>query len=129
MVPAIIFLYFFSRELVYLIFERGSFDAFAGDNTSLALSCYLVGLPSYGFYKVFVLLFMQLIKRSCLLLFLFFVLLSMWFFALLLHLFTAFIFWHLVPVTTLILNLFFKYVSLIAKSNWLAFLSQQGFFG
>ena len=38
---------------MYLIFERGSFDALAGDNTALALRCYLVGLPSYGLYKIF----------------------------------------------------------------------------
>ena len=53
MLPAAVFLYFFAREIVFLVFERGSFDAAAGDNTSIALKCYLIGLPSYGLYKIF----------------------------------------------------------------------------
>jgi putative peptidoglycan lipid II flippase len=53
MLPATIFLYFYSRDLVFLIFERGSFDAVAGESTAIALRCYLVGLPSYGLYKIF----------------------------------------------------------------------------
>ena len=53
MLPAAIFLYVYSREIVYLIFERGSFDAIAANNTSVALQCYLIGLPSYGLYKIF----------------------------------------------------------------------------
>ena len=53
MFPALIFLYIYAREIVYIIFERGSFDKVAGDNTALALKYYLVGLPSYGLYKIF----------------------------------------------------------------------------
>ena len=53
MLPATTFLFLFARELVYLVFERGSFDSAAGVNTTIALKCYLVGLPSYGLYKIF----------------------------------------------------------------------------
>ena len=53
MIPATLFLFAFSREIVMLIFERGSFDYIAGNNTSIALDCYLFGLPSYGLYKIF----------------------------------------------------------------------------
>lgn len=53
MLPATTFLFIFARELVFLVFERGSFDQIATSNTALALKCYLIGLPSYGLYKVF----------------------------------------------------------------------------
>ena len=47
------FLYEFSREVIVLIFERGAFLKIHGDKTTLALKCYLVGLPFYGIYKIF----------------------------------------------------------------------------
>ena len=53
MLPAMFFLYEFSREIIELIFERGAFLKVHGDKTSLALKCYMVGLPFYGVYKIF----------------------------------------------------------------------------
>ena len=45
----------FSKEIVWLLFERGSFTAQDTTNTSAVLSVYLIGLIPYGLQKLFLL--------------------------------------------------------------------------
>jgi putative peptidoglycan lipid II flippase len=52
-VPAMALLFALSRESVHLVFERGAFDFNDTNMTNTALMYYLVGLPSYGLYKIF----------------------------------------------------------------------------
>lgn len=52
-VPALALLFALARESVHLVFERGAFTAEDTHMTTSALYFYLVGLPSYGFYKIF----------------------------------------------------------------------------
>lgn len=51
--PALALLLALARESVHIVFERGAFDAEDTHMTTQALYFYLVGLPSYGFYKIF----------------------------------------------------------------------------
>jgi putative peptidoglycan lipid II flippase len=46
-VPAVLALLFLGRQVIQVIFERGAFDASAGDLTYAVLSVYAVGLPAY----------------------------------------------------------------------------------
>jgi len=46
-VPALLALLFLGRPVIRIIFERGQFDASAGDLTFAVLSIYAVGLPAY----------------------------------------------------------------------------------
>ena len=41
-------------ETVHLVFERGAFTSLDTNMTTVALRCYLLGLPFYGMYKIFV---------------------------------------------------------------------------
>lgn len=43
----------FNKEIVWLLFERGEFDANDTTNTALVLSMYLIGLIPYGLAKIF----------------------------------------------------------------------------
>lgn len=52
--PAFSLMYFNSELIVSVLFERGKFDAFASQQTALALKFYLVGLPFYSLYKLLV---------------------------------------------------------------------------
>ena len=52
-VPAMALLFALSRESVHLVFERGAFDVADTNMTNTALIFYLIGLPSYGLYKIF----------------------------------------------------------------------------
>jgi len=53
LIPASILLYVFSNPAVSIVFRRGAFAQHDAAMTSLALRCYLYGLPFYGIYKVF----------------------------------------------------------------------------
>ena len=61
--PAMILLYFFSEEMVNLIFERGRFSSEDTVMTSLALKMYALGLPFYGLYKIWVPVFYTLERQ------------------------------------------------------------------
>ncbi|MFA5584141.1 MAG: murein biosynthesis integral membrane protein MurJ, partial [Bacteriovoracaceae bacterium] len=61
--PAMIILYFFSEQIVNLIFERGRFTADDTSMTSLALRMYALGLPFYGLYKIWVPVFYALERQ------------------------------------------------------------------
>lgn len=61
-VPAMALLFALSRESVHLVFERGAFDFNDTNMTNTALMFYLVGLPSYGLYKIFAPTFFTLDK-------------------------------------------------------------------
>lgn len=52
-VPAMALLFALSKESVHLVFERGAFDGNDTSMTYMALKYYLIGLPSYGLYKIF----------------------------------------------------------------------------
>jgi putative peptidoglycan lipid II flippase len=43
----------FSKEIVWLLYERGSFEHADSQNTSLILSMYLIGLIPFGISKIF----------------------------------------------------------------------------
>jgi putative peptidoglycan lipid II flippase len=43
----------FSKEIVWLLYERGSFSSLDSQNTSLILSMYLVGLLPFGLARIF----------------------------------------------------------------------------
>jgi putative peptidoglycan lipid II flippase len=43
----------FSKEIVWLLYERGSFNSLDSQNTSLILSMYLVGLLPFGLARIF----------------------------------------------------------------------------
>jgi len=60
--PAMALLLGLSSPTVHLIFERGLFDLQDTQMTAMALDFYLVGLPFYGLYKVFVPIFYTLNK-------------------------------------------------------------------
>src|SRR5690554_5808347 len=61
--PAMIILFFFSEQIVNLIFERGRFTREDTYMTSLALKMYALGLPFYGLYKIWVPVFYALEKQ------------------------------------------------------------------
>ncbi|WP_127718003.1 murein biosynthesis integral membrane protein MurJ [Halobacteriovorax sp. HLS] len=61
-VPAMALLFAVSKESVHLVFERGAFDLKDTLMTNDALMFYLVGLPSYGLYKIFAPIFFTLDK-------------------------------------------------------------------
>ena len=61
-VPAMALLFALSKESVHLVFERGAFDMNDTLMTNSALMFYLVGLPSYGLYKIFAPTFFTLDK-------------------------------------------------------------------
>lgn len=52
--PALSILYFFSEEIVNLIFERGKFDRHSTLMTAEALRMYALGLPFYSLNKIWV---------------------------------------------------------------------------
>lgn len=52
--PAMALLYTLSDETVRLIFERGRFTAESTEMTALALRMYVLGLPLYSLYKIWV---------------------------------------------------------------------------
>ncbi|TDJ06326.1 MAG: murein biosynthesis integral membrane protein MurJ [Deltaproteobacteria bacterium] len=60
--PAMALLLGLSSPTVHLIFERGLFNFEDTQMTAMALDFYLVGLPFYGLYKVFVPIFYTLNK-------------------------------------------------------------------
>lgn len=49
--PIAIIGFFGAEHLVKIVFERGEFTAEATSQTALALKCYMLGLPVYGYYK------------------------------------------------------------------------------
>ncbi len=51
--PAFALLYALSKESVHLVFERGAFTREDTLMTGKALKFYAIGLPFYGFYKIF----------------------------------------------------------------------------
>ncbi len=53
LLPATILLWCLADWAVYLIFQRGAFDASDTYKTTMALQAYAVGLPFYGLYKIF----------------------------------------------------------------------------
>jgi putative peptidoglycan lipid II flippase len=61
-VPAMALLFALSKESVHIVFERGAFDQQDTWMTNVALMFYLVGLPSYGLYKIFAPTFFTLDK-------------------------------------------------------------------
>lgn len=62
LIPATFLLSALSVQSVHLIFERGLFKFNDTIQTTLALNYYMVGLPFYGFYKVFAPIFYTLDK-------------------------------------------------------------------
>jgi putative peptidoglycan lipid II flippase len=46
-VPAVLALYFLGRPVIRILFERGKFDAAAGDLTFQVLTTYAIALPAY----------------------------------------------------------------------------------
>tara|TARA_R110002072_G_scaffold534_5_gene3788 strand:+ start:44009 stop:45601 length:1593 start_codon:yes stop_codon:yes gene_type:complete len=50
--PATILLFVLGKESVQIVFERGAFSAEDTMNTAYALKFYLIGLPFYGWYKL-----------------------------------------------------------------------------
>lgn len=62
--PAMIILFFFSEQIVNLIFERGRFTREDTYMTSLALKMYAMGLPFYGLYKIWVPVFYTLERQK-----------------------------------------------------------------
>lgn len=61
-IPIFCLLYVFSTEITTMIFQRGHFSAKDTLMVSDVLKAYLVGLPFYGFYKIFSPLFFTLDK-------------------------------------------------------------------
>lgn len=59
-VPAMALLFALSKESIHLVFERGAFDTNDTSMTYIALKYYLIGLPSYGLYKIFAPVFFTL---------------------------------------------------------------------
>jgi putative peptidoglycan lipid II flippase len=53
-IPAMVLLYVFSEEVINLIFERGRFDRYSTIMTASALRMYVLGLPLYSLYKIWV---------------------------------------------------------------------------
>jgi len=62
--PTLVMLYFFSDEIVHLIFERGKFTRFSTEMTAEALRMYALGLPFYGLYKIWVPTFYALDRQK-----------------------------------------------------------------
>jgi putative peptidoglycan lipid II flippase len=62
LMPAAIFSFVMSDELVSIVFQRGEFVVKDVANTSLALQYYMLGLPCYGIYKIFVPVFYAIDK-------------------------------------------------------------------
>jgi len=67
-IPITVFVLFFSKDIVHVIFERGAFDRAATNNTSTALFFYILGLPAMAFSAPFVTLFRALRKNAILML-------------------------------------------------------------
>lgn len=61
--PAMLILYYFSHQIVNLIFERGRFTAEDTAMTAMALKMYALGLPFYGIYKIWVPVFYALERQ------------------------------------------------------------------
>ena len=51
LLPITIVGFFGAEDLVRIVFERGEFSSQATAQTALALKCYMLGLPFYGYYK------------------------------------------------------------------------------
>jgi putative peptidoglycan lipid II flippase len=51
-IPAMALLFALAKESVHLVFERGAFSSSDTSMTYTALKFYLIGLPSYGLYKI-----------------------------------------------------------------------------
>lgn len=62
--PSLAILYFFSEEIVNLIFERGKFDRESTINTAVALQMYALGLPFYSLNKIWVPTFYALNRQK-----------------------------------------------------------------
>lgn len=62
--PSLAILYFFSEEIVNLIFERGKFDHFSTLMTAEALRMYALGLPFYSLNKIWVPTFYALDRQK-----------------------------------------------------------------
>jgi putative peptidoglycan lipid II flippase len=62
-IPSAIGLFILANPIISLIYEHGRFDAFATDQTALALRCYAVGLVAYSADKVLAPAFYALDKR------------------------------------------------------------------
>jgi putative peptidoglycan lipid II flippase len=52
--PAMVLLYVFSEEVVNLVFQRGQFGENSTVMTAVALRMYVLGLPLYSLYKIWV---------------------------------------------------------------------------
>src|SRR5437763_5041358 len=62
-IPAAIWLIILAHPIISLIYEHGRFNAFATEQTALALRCYAVGLVAYSADKVLAPAFYALDKR------------------------------------------------------------------
>lgn len=62
-IPSAIGLFILAKPIISLIYEHGRFDAFATEQTALALRCYAVGLVAYSADKVLAPAFYALDKR------------------------------------------------------------------
>lgn len=62
-VPAMILLYVLAPQTVHLLLERGKFTIHDSSMTSLVLKLYVLGLPFYGIYKIFVPVFYAIDKQ------------------------------------------------------------------
>lgn len=60
MIPSMAILSALSKESVQIVFEHGAFQPHDTLMTTLALNFYLIGLPFYGLYKIFVPVFYTL---------------------------------------------------------------------
>jgi len=63
-IPSAIGLFILAKPIISLIYEHGRFDAFATEQTALALRCYAVGLVAYSADKVLAPAFYALDKRN-----------------------------------------------------------------
>lgn len=63
-IPCTVFVLFFSKDIVQIIFERGAFDTAATNNTSTALFFYSLGLPAMAFSAPFITLFRALRRNA-----------------------------------------------------------------
>ena len=62
-IPAAIGLMMLARPIVSLIYEHGRFDAYATEQTAMALQCYAIGLAAYSAVKVLAPAFYALDRR------------------------------------------------------------------
>lgn len=62
--PSMAIMLALSTQIVHIVFEHGKFDHHSTTMTATALNYYLMGLPFYGLYKIFVPTFYALDKQK-----------------------------------------------------------------